>query len=147
MYEAVITSEKGIGYSVEFPDVPGCVTQGENLEDAYAMAYDALGLMLEDMHVSGRELPEALYGRKASGNETIAVFAINTDNMDFTEKYITVAQAEDMLGVSHQRVHALIRSGDILSEKFGTARMIEQESVIAYRDQRKGSGRPKKIAI
>lgn len=29
------------GYTVEFPDLPGCVTQGRTLEEAMAMATDA----------------------------------------------------------------------------------------------------------
>lgn len=31
------------GYWVEFPDLPGCLTQGETLEEAAEMAEDALG--------------------------------------------------------------------------------------------------------
>ena len=29
------------GYTVEFPDLPGCVTEGKNLQEAYEMAMDA----------------------------------------------------------------------------------------------------------
>lgn len=29
------------GYTVEFPDLPGCVTQGDSLEEAFEMAADA----------------------------------------------------------------------------------------------------------
>ena len=29
------------GYTVEFPDLPGCVTQGDTLEEAFEMAEDA----------------------------------------------------------------------------------------------------------
>ena len=46
VYPAVFTKEKEGGYSVAFPDVPGCYTQGETLSEAIEMAEDALGLML-----------------------------------------------------------------------------------------------------
>ena len=46
VYPAILTKEKEGGYSVAFPDVPGCYTQGENLSEAIEMAEDALGLML-----------------------------------------------------------------------------------------------------
>ena len=29
------------GYTVEFPDLPGCVTEGNDLEEAFEMAIDA----------------------------------------------------------------------------------------------------------
>ena len=30
------------GYTVEFPDLPGCVTEGNDLEEAFEMAIDAV---------------------------------------------------------------------------------------------------------
>ncbi|UZD43008.1 type II toxin-antitoxin system HicB family antitoxin [Selenomonas sputigena] len=47
-YPAVFQSEEQ-GYSVFIPDIPGCMTQGETMEEALAMAQDAIGLMLEDV--------------------------------------------------------------------------------------------------
>ncbi len=34
------------GYGVYFPDLPGCITVGKNIEDAEKMAEEALGLHL-----------------------------------------------------------------------------------------------------
>jgi len=45
-YPAVFTPED-IGYSVSFPDLPGCFTEGDTLEESYEMASAALGLYLE----------------------------------------------------------------------------------------------------
>lgn len=36
-------------YVVEFIDLPGCITQGKTIQEAFAMAQDALGLYLDDM--------------------------------------------------------------------------------------------------
>jgi predicted RNase H-like HicB family nuclease len=42
-YIAILVPEKDDGgYSVFFPDLPGCVTQGDDVADAQAMAIDAL---------------------------------------------------------------------------------------------------------
>ena len=49
-YPAVFTP-KGCGlkgYELEFPDVPGCFTMGDDVDECLQMAQDALGLMLED---------------------------------------------------------------------------------------------------
>jgi len=145
-YEAFITPEKK-GYSIEFPDVEGCVTQGDDLRESYIMAYDALGLMLQEISEAGKPLPLATYGRTPPGKGLMAVIVINMDNLDFTEDYVTVREACDMLGVTPQRVQALIKSGDILSTKVGTSRMVDQRSVIGYRKRRGGAGRPRKEVI
>ena len=41
VYTAILKPYDG-GYTVEVPDVPGCVTGGESVEDAVRMARDAL---------------------------------------------------------------------------------------------------------
>lgn len=40
--------EEEDGFAVSFPDLPGCFTEGDSLEDAYKMAVDAIGLYLVD---------------------------------------------------------------------------------------------------
>lgn len=45
-YPAIFQTEEEGGYSIFFPDIDGCFTQGEDLEDGYKMAFDALGLSL-----------------------------------------------------------------------------------------------------
>jgi len=46
------------GYSVTVPALPGCVTQGETLEEAIAMAKDAIRLYLEALRDEGEPIPE-----------------------------------------------------------------------------------------
>ncbi len=45
------------GYSVYFPDFPGCVSYGENFEEAQKQAADALGLHIYGMEKDGDEIP------------------------------------------------------------------------------------------
>ena len=56
-YPAIIQAEADGLYSVEFPDIDGCVTSGSSLPDAIQMAEDALCLMLYDMEESGEAIP------------------------------------------------------------------------------------------
>lgn len=46
-YPAIFHPEE-IGYSVSVPDIEGCFTQGDSMDEAVEMAQDAIGLMLED---------------------------------------------------------------------------------------------------
>lgn len=58
IYPAIFTPEE-TGFSVRFPDVDGCYTSGETLEEAMDMANDALCLMLYDMEQRGQAIPSA----------------------------------------------------------------------------------------
>jgi antitoxin HicB len=49
--------DEGI-YTVSVPALPGCITQGATIEEAIAMAKDAIGLYLEDLVACGEPIPE-----------------------------------------------------------------------------------------
>ena len=57
-YIALIRKEADSDYGVEFPDLPGCVTAGVTLDEAAAMAREALALHLEGMAEEGEPRPE-----------------------------------------------------------------------------------------
>lgn len=56
-YPALFEPEKNGGYSVSFPDLDGCFTQGDTYEAAYANAVDALSLHLYGMEEDGEAIP------------------------------------------------------------------------------------------
>ncbi len=55
VYPAIFHEEDG--YWVEFPDLHGCVTEGNTIEEAMSMAQEALGLWLVSQMEMGNELP------------------------------------------------------------------------------------------
>ncbi|MBD2864790.1 type II toxin-antitoxin system HicB family antitoxin [Paenibacillus oceani] len=60
VFPALFESEEGVpGYTVSFPDLPGCHTEGDTLEEALSMAREALGLHLYGMEEDGDEIPVA----------------------------------------------------------------------------------------
>lgn len=50
--------EKHGGYVVTFPDLPGCVTQGNTFAEAFAMAQEALEGFLDILRQDGDSIPE-----------------------------------------------------------------------------------------
>lgn len=46
------------GYVVSVPALPGCMTQGESLNEAKDMAEEAIGLYLESLVDAGEPIPE-----------------------------------------------------------------------------------------
>lgn len=57
VFPAVFTIEKD-GISVEFPDLPGCLTCGDTEDEALYMAKDALELHLFGLEEEGERIPE-----------------------------------------------------------------------------------------
>lgn len=57
-YPAVFHVEEEGGYSVFFPDIEGCNTQGVTVEEAYDMAFNALGLTLSYLKDNKLSIPE-----------------------------------------------------------------------------------------
>ena len=56
-YPAVFHPED-TGYSVFVPDIDGCFSQGDTLEEAIEMVTDAIGLCLEEFSERQEEVPQ-----------------------------------------------------------------------------------------
>ena len=56
-FAALFTKEADGGYSVSFPQLDGCYTQGDNFEEARRMAADAMSLHLYGMEQDGESIP------------------------------------------------------------------------------------------
>lgn len=58
-------------YWVEFPDLEGCVSDGNTLEEAMENAQEALGLYLAALMEEGQALPEASSVNDIKTNEVV----------------------------------------------------------------------------
>jgi|CZCA01.1.fsa_nt_gi predicted RNA binding protein YcfA (HicA-like mRNA interferase family)/predicted RNase H-like HicB family nuclease len=54
IYPAVFDPNECGGYTINFPDLPGCVTEGDTLDDAIRMASEALASHLYGMERDGQ---------------------------------------------------------------------------------------------
>ncbi|MCC8160402.1 MAG: type II toxin-antitoxin system HicB family antitoxin [Oscillospiraceae bacterium] len=79
VYPAVFTKENG-GYSIAFPDIESCFTQGEDLQDGIENAQDALCLMLYRAEAEGKPIPAASEPQevKVRGSEFVTLIACDT---------------------------------------------------------------------
>jgi predicted RNase H-like HicB family nuclease len=58
-FTAIIEAGGAAGYGVYFPDLPGCVSAGDTVEEAARKAEEALSLHLAGMVEDGEEIPAA----------------------------------------------------------------------------------------
>lgn len=86
VYPAIFTKEDK-GYSVRFPDVEGCYTQGETITEAMDMAKDALNLMLYGFEEDGVAInpPSDINSICTEANEFTTL--ISCDTMEYRRFY------------------------------------------------------------
>lgn len=89
IYPAVFKpfSDQSGGYVVEFPDLPGCVTEGKDLEQAIEMGIDAAsGWILGELE-DGNQIPHASAYSEISAENGCIVNMLLLDIDSYEEKY------------------------------------------------------------
>ncbi|HML37374.1 MAG TPA: type II toxin-antitoxin system HicB family antitoxin [Bacillota bacterium] len=85
-YPAVFQPEQEGGFSVFFPDLDGCNTQGDTIEESYSMAFDALGIVLSYMEDEGIPIPKASAPQQIALEEGQYIVVIEFDMMEYKKK-------------------------------------------------------------
>ena len=65
-------AEEG-GYIVHVPALPGCHTEGDTMEEARAMAQDAIACYLESLQKDGLPFPEDVFESEQLISEKMSV--------------------------------------------------------------------------
>jgi predicted RNase H-like HicB family nuclease len=55
---SILPDEEGGGYLIEFPDLPGCISDGETIDEAIVNGKDALFCWIETAKQHGDEIPQ-----------------------------------------------------------------------------------------
>ena len=59
VFPAIFETAAEGGFVVSFPDLPGCYSQGDNLDDSLTMAHSALEQWIGYLADKGQTIPEA----------------------------------------------------------------------------------------
>ena len=99
-YVALIHKEPTSDYGVSFPDLPGCVTAGETLDDAREMAAEALTLHLAGMQEDGEAIPapsslESIMSERQ--NRDAVAFMVSADLRPARAMRVNITLPEDVL--------------------------------------------------
>ncbi len=57
-FRIVLHPEPEGGYTVTVPSLSGCITWGKDVEEARAMAKEAIELYIEALHAAGEPIPD-----------------------------------------------------------------------------------------
>lgn len=101
----LVADEEG-GYVVIYPDLPGCITQVETLEEVPAMAREVFELWVESELEVGHNIPPPSYPEEYSGKFNLRLPK---------SLHRRLAESAEREGVSlNQYVVSLLESGDAL---------------------------------
>lgn len=86
-FPAIFAIENEGGFSISFPDLDGCFTQGETMEEAYEMASDALGLYLSVLEDEKRPIPKPSEPNNIHLNSNEFVVVIEFNMLEYRKKH------------------------------------------------------------
>ena len=79
------TAEEG-GFWVSFPDLPECLTEGDDMQQAYEMAVEALGLTLVGRKEERIEIPKPTQVDKVDTEDGTLVI-VEFDMLEYQKKH------------------------------------------------------------
>ncbi len=56
-YSIVVDPDDKGGFTVTVPSLPGCITQGDTIEECLEHAEEAITVYVEELKASGRDIP------------------------------------------------------------------------------------------
>ncbi|HWU63038.1 MAG TPA: type II toxin-antitoxin system HicB family antitoxin [Ensifer sp.] len=119
-YIGLIHKDADSDYGVSFPDFPGVVTAGPDLDDARAMAQEALALHVDGLIEDGEAIPEpstleAIMSNPENKDAVAVLIPLKTQNRKVVRLNITLP--EDVLVEidAYAQAHGLTRSGFLAS--------------------------------
>lgn len=98
-YIAYLHKERKSDFGVSFPDFPGCITAGKNLDEARRNAIEALTLHIEGMLEDGEKIPEASTLDDLSGDPAMkgaVALLVDVDIHDRVARFNITARRRQM---------------------------------------------------
>lgn len=89
-YPAIFHKAEEGGFWVEFSELPECLTQGKDMEEAYEMAVEALGLSLTTREEKEQKVPQAFAPVRISMEEGFLV-VVEFDMAEYRKRNCTKA--------------------------------------------------------
>lgn len=126
-YPAVFHKAEEGGFWVTFPDIPECMTQGDDMREAYEMAVDALGLSITSREESGEEIPAASLPETVTAGADAFLVVVEFDLMEYRRKHCSRA-VKKTLSIPEWLNEAAMKQGINFSQALQEALMAKVRS-------------------
>jgi len=154
-YPVVIHKDKGSDFGVMIPDLPGCFSAGATVDEAIAMAREAIELHLEGMIEDGAGIPEPTSIEAHKGNPDYAdgfwaVVTVDESNLRIRAKRVNITLPERVLDAVDRCAKAQGQTRSGLLARAAVRYMADQPDAAnprpAFRATRQATGKAKSIA-
>lgn len=110
VYPAILKpfSDGAKGFTVNVPDLPGCVTEGDSMADAILMGTDAASGWILDEWESGRDVPPPSDPKKLEIGEAGIITLLALDMDSYAEKYGSKAIRKNLTIPAYMNTYAEI---------------------------------------
>lgn len=85
-YPAIFHKAEEGGFWVTFPDFPECMTQGDDMSQAYEMSVEALGLAITSRETEKEEIPKASQPDEVDCKDGVLTI-VEFDMFEYKKKY------------------------------------------------------------
>lgn len=93
-FPAVIHKDEESGYGVTVPDLPGCFSAGDTLEEAIESAHEAVACHIEGLLMDGEQVPEQapleVHQANEDGDGVWALVAVDISKLSSKAKRINI---------------------------------------------------------
>lgn len=127
------------GWYIRFPDLPGCTSFAESLDDVGPMARASFELWVESEIEQGHPIPDPTTADPAPG-WTRESFVVREPDDASPSPFLTAKDAAAVLGVSHRRVNQLAAKRGV-GRMVGNARVFTKADVNALTPGQRGRPR------
>ena len=116
-FPIVVHKDETSAYGVTVPDLPGCFSAGDDLDDAIESAHEAISCHLEGLLMDGESLPERAplethRANKAYKGGVWAVVAVDISKLSSKAKRVNITMPARVLAIVDE---AAAREGDTRS--------------------------------
>ena len=116
-FPIVVHKDETSAYGVTVPDLPGCFSAGDDLDDAIESAHEAISCHLEGLLMDGESLPERAplethRANKAYKGGIWAVVAVDISKLSSKAKRVNITMPARVLAIVDE---AAAREGDTRS--------------------------------
>ena len=143
LYEVELRPDEDGGYCVRVPDLEGCFSQGDTVDEALEKAADALMTHVAALLKYGDEIPNPIFGHRVPKGGRVVAISFETD-ASYIIDAVSPSEAAAMLGVTRSRVSQMIRDGVIDAHKAAGMTWVDLASINARLASPRGAGRPRK---
>lgn len=145
IYQAILTCEEDGRYLVEFPDLPGCFSEGDTFAEAAAMGADAAKTYVASLIAHGDAVPEPQRRTCPPGSESIFIFFETDPSYLITGDVVSAAEAARRLSLSAGRISHMINAGILDGYRQGRRTWVSVKSIEERLREPARPGRPRQV--